>query len=404
MAIVNQRSANAPNYTNSSQKYVYSFVQPPPAWSAQAPAGITMDDKIMPNRDLDDAANGTDTWRVMRGVDLYFAAEGALERYYASNQFNLAGIWPRNNYTQTRSRGVIESNLWQWTTGTGLANCYTDYWLKGISSSSDLSASYSKWADGTDIDGNPPAGSGRAGWYYALDFAIGKWTLPEMASRSADFAPGQPIAGDAVRRVYYDLERLQWYTPHVGDGTAWNVSHVETTQWARSSWSTFVGGYTPAAPLTGTSEIWHEERHVWDLGEPDERGGYWGFYTNSGVYTTPRTGLLNSSGSRTDYFGSEQACYLALHLIQGGDDVSQQRDIYEFWKVPFSITALNQVQVAANQVSNAAYSMVNKWNAGVPRQLGADYRWTEVYLNHVCIVCKTGDRTDVSQLGWNWRP
>jgi hypothetical protein len=64
-------------------RYYYSFMQPPPAWSAQSPGGITMDDKIMPNRDIDDAANGTDTWRVLRGVDLYFAVEGALERYYA---------------------------------------------------------------------------------------------------------------------------------------------------------------------------------------------------------------------------------------------------------------------------------------------------------------------------------
>ena len=83
MSIVSQRSANQPSFTNPAMRYYYSFVQPPPAWSAQAPGGIIMDDRIMPNRDIDDAADGTDTWRVLRGVDLYFAAEGALERYYA---------------------------------------------------------------------------------------------------------------------------------------------------------------------------------------------------------------------------------------------------------------------------------------------------------------------------------
>lgn len=54
------------------------------------------------------------------------------------------------------------------------------------------------------------------------------------------------------------------------------------------------------------------------------------------------------------------------------------------------------MQVAANQVSNAAYNMVNKWNVGVPRSFGSEYRWTFVYLEHISIVCKIGDRTDVS--------
>ena len=96
-------------------KYNYSFVQPPAAWSASSPGGIICDDKIMPNRDIDDAQNGTDTWKVLRGVDLYFAAEGALERYYAGNQFQLPYSWPRNTYTYTRNSGVIESYLWQQT-------------------------------------------------------------------------------------------------------------------------------------------------------------------------------------------------------------------------------------------------------------------------------------------------
>jgi hypothetical protein len=115
MAIVATRNSQQPNWTNNSYKYMYNIVQPPPAWSASSPGGIICDDKIMPNRDIDDAANSTDTWKVLRGVDLYFAAEGALERYYAGNQFQLVGIWPRSTYAVTRSRGVIESYLWQYT-------------------------------------------------------------------------------------------------------------------------------------------------------------------------------------------------------------------------------------------------------------------------------------------------
>lgn len=87
MAIVASRNADSPNYTKNDLKYYYSFVQPPRAWSASSPGGIICDEKIMPNRDIDDSQNGTDTWKVLRGVDLYFAAEGALERWYAGQQF-----------------------------------------------------------------------------------------------------------------------------------------------------------------------------------------------------------------------------------------------------------------------------------------------------------------------------
>lgn len=87
MAIVASRTNAAPQYDIGSLKYYYSFVQPPPAWSASSPGGIICDEKIIPNRDIDDSQNGTDTWKVLRGVDLYFAAEGAYERYYAGQQF-----------------------------------------------------------------------------------------------------------------------------------------------------------------------------------------------------------------------------------------------------------------------------------------------------------------------------
>jgi len=270
--------------------------------------------------------------------------------------------------------------------------------MKGLSSSSDLQTSYSTWADGTPIDGNDPPGyffTGRTGWRYFLDFAVGKWALSDMVSRYDDFEPGDPFVANNVRRVYYDLQRLQWYMPHTGDGTGWNVSQQSTTGWTLANWSSFTGGFSPLPPTTPTIEIWHEERRVFDYGTSDERGGYWGYYTNAGTYTSPRTGLLDANGTRTDYFGSEQACYLALHLTTGGDNTST-RDIYEFWKVPYSITSNGYVQVAANQVSNAAYNMVNKWNAGVPRSFGSEYRWTFVYLEHISIVCKTSDRTDVS--------
>lgn len=44
---------------------------------------VTIDGDIMPKRDVNDAANGTDTWKILRGNDIYFALEAANERYIA---------------------------------------------------------------------------------------------------------------------------------------------------------------------------------------------------------------------------------------------------------------------------------------------------------------------------------
>ena len=68
-----------------------------------------------------------------------------------------------------------------------------------------------------------------------------------MVSHYEDFASGSPLVADAVRRLYYDMGRLKWYSPHAGDGSGDRSVNISTTQWQKNSWSNVVG-YTPIEP------------------------------------------------------------------------------------------------------------------------------------------------------------
>ena len=121
-------------------------------------------------------------------------------------------------------------------------------WLKNITSSSDLSAKYTS-------DGSNKLNTGRPqyNWFYYLDYAIGKWELSDMVSHYDDFASGSPLSADAVRRVYYDMGRLKWYTPWAGIGyggptdPTLRTININATQFSQNSWSHFED-WTPYPP------------------------------------------------------------------------------------------------------------------------------------------------------------
>ena len=81
-----------------------------------------------------------------------------------------------------------------------------------------------------------------------------------------------------------------------------------------------------------------------------------------------------------------------------------QQDYYEFRKVQNYTTSTAWITIPYNMVSNAAYQMVNAHNAGVPREKGDDEVFTTVNVDGIAVVCQLSDRTDISQIGWNWTP
>lgn len=72
-------------YTASDELNSYYFVQPPNERSSSNPRGFHIDGMMMPKRDIDDAATGGDSWKVLRGEDVAWAYEASLERRYAAH-------------------------------------------------------------------------------------------------------------------------------------------------------------------------------------------------------------------------------------------------------------------------------------------------------------------------------
>lgn len=94
--------------------------------------------------------------------------------------------------------------------------------------------------------------------------------------------------------------------------------------------------------------------------------------------------------------GELVACYAALHLHQQGDDIST-RDIYEWRKVDnATLTDTRWVSIPVNKMTDAAYQMMNEYNAAVPKEMGAADRYTTVECEYINIVCQLTDRTDIS--------
>lgn len=64
--------------------------------------------------------------------------------------------------------------------------------------------------------------------------------------------------------------------------------------------------------------------------------------------------------------------------------------------MPYSLTQDGWVKVDAKFMSDAAFQMINDNNANVPREMGEDDVFTTVDCNHINIVCRLTDRTDIS--------
>ncbi len=139
--MVDHRTQLNPNDLN-----YYYFVQPPAERSSSNPKGFHIDGKMMPQRDIDDKANGTDTWKILRGEDVTFFAEAAWERRYAAHQFD--GTFSSREQHKDEpfpisvpisriTSGKIDGYQWQyqignWTDGSvpsGIADCFYEHFL-----------------------------------------------------------------------------------------------------------------------------------------------------------------------------------------------------------------------------------------------------------------------------------
>lgn len=211
--------------TTSQDLDYYYFVKPPNERNSSNPKGIHVDGKIMPQRDIDDKTDGTDTWKILRGIDCYFAYEGALERTYAAHQFDGRYVnraqhidepYPTSVPIVNITQGKIDGYPWQYTIGnwpngtlqTGIGDCFHENFLN-ISQTSELKDSYTEWPDGSEIEYFVEVG-GISQFSYLYPFwAMGGFTPPmatgePQKSDVNDFATNQPLKADNVRKVYWD--------------------------------------------------------------------------------------------------------------------------------------------------------------------------------------------------------
>lgn len=226
MSIVNHKTTTP----GGSDLYGYAFLTLPNPKSPSNPKGVTIDDKIMPVRDIYDAQHNTNTWKEMHGVDLYFLAEAEGERYYATTQFSSSRgsrpQWPVNwQGWYTWNKGTIGSGWWRTVCGRydeigepthlgGIGRFYKDCFLN-ISNVSELPSDIMTYKDGSDMELYIPSGLGypHAGQYcysYPVDI-IAPLDQSMMLSHLSDWPNDSPLYAQPIRNLYKDLEKLRFY-------------------------------------------------------------------------------------------------------------------------------------------------------------------------------------------------
>ena len=226
MSIVNHKTTTP----GGSDIYGYAFLTLPNPKSPSNPKGVTIDDKIMPVRDIYDYTHGTNTWKEMHGVDLYFLEEAEAERYYASTQFSSSrgsrAQWPINWQTwNTWTKGTIGSGWWRTVCGRydeigepthlgGIGRFYKDYFLN-INNVSELPSDIMTYKDGSDMELYIPTGLGypHEGQYcysYPVDI-IAPLDQSMMLSHLSDWPNDSPLYAQPIRNLYKDLEKLRFY-------------------------------------------------------------------------------------------------------------------------------------------------------------------------------------------------
>ena len=434
MSIVNHKT----NTPGPSDMYGYAFLTLPNPRTPSNPKGVTIDGKILPARDVYDQTHGTDTWKEMHGVDLYFLEEAEAERYYATTQFSTSRgtrpQWPVNWQTwHTWNGGYIYSYWWrnvcgrydeigQSTTYSGIGQFYKQHFLD-ISSETQLPNDIMTWKDGSDIEQYIPNGYPHAGQYcynFPAD-AIAPLDQSMMLSHLSDWNSGSPLSAQPIRNLYKDLEKLRFYTLSTATTevkeemtssdayksqiwtAAWYKTETDYSQWG----SLYVDPDAPTNGYTNTQIINESGRAFGTQGQSSYNGMYEICESDYGYYKIPYCG--KTATGYNPVFGSEVAVYVCLRLRWYRHYSEWYTDKYGFFKM--SDYTINRsegyVELDTWELVKAGYRLIDKYNARIPRQPPTSWRedyGTFVNVEKIYLVCQVSDRTDTTQLNWNKRP
>jgi len=432
MSIVNHRSVNP----GPADPYGYAFVTPPPQRTTAFPKGVTIDDKILPVRTIDDAANGTDTVKELHGVDLYFLSEGAQERRFVVEQFygrNETSPAIPTKFNLSYSTGRIASGEWKQVCGRwseegqptnyqGIGASYIpepfQYYDAGqfinVADATALPNSVMAWPDGTDIESTIPAGKPSAGRriYERPCLLLGALDQSMMTSHISDWSGSKPAFTLAhVRALFRDMERLRLYVPFVSmqsthreeDLTNPYKVHVCPLSFYLSG-----SGYQDWTPSTDPLEFDPRTiiyQYARTLGSGSSLRGYWEKWEMEwGWYQIPYCGKYGQEpGQYNPICGEEVAVYACLEL-EYGEGSSLYPLKYGIFKLPdWTLDRSGgYVTVYEGDLYNAAMTLIAKYSAEIPEEIPstATSRRCIVRVASMFSVCRVADRTDTTQLAW----
>ncbi len=279
--------------------------------------------------------------------------------------------------------------------------------------------SYTKWPDGSEIEAEVSNGRWFEPSYWHPSWAMGGFTPPMMGksvsdvmeSDLGDFATNKPLSADAVRKAYYDLRKLRFYTLLAG--------------W----WDSIEGDYY----MDATSPTWKVAAHDEDNMNPPSvpthlpNSNYviydtgWYFSTDpvqkawcqceatSGTFRLPYCGKYGrGQGYKSQMFGNEVACYVALKLDWVNEETDwEMRTRIGFYKVPYAVrTDVGKVNVNYADVVAKAKAFADLYNARANSfsESHEHLKFCSVAVCAVFTVCQIGSRTDISSLNWDWTP
>lgn len=434
MSYVNHKTSTP----GGSDLYGYAFIGLPNPRTTSNPKGVTIDGQILPARDVYDQTHGTDKWKEMHGVDLYFLEEAVAERYYASTQFSTnrgtRPQWPISWQTwDTWDGGYIYSYWWrqicgrwdetgQTTTYSGIGQFYKKDFLD-ISSETQLPNDIMTWKDGSDIEQHIPAGYPHAGQYcenFPVD-VIAPLDQSMMISHVADWNSGSPLSAQPIRNLYKDLEKLRFYTLSTATTevkeelsasdayksqiwtAAWYKTETDYSQWG----SLYINPDAPTNGYTYTQIINESGRAFGTQGQSGYNGMYEICESDYGYYKIPYCG--KTATGYNPIFGSEVAVYVCLRLSGYRHYSEWYTDKYGFFKMSDYTVNRSEgyVELDTWELVKAGYRLIDKYNARIPRQPPTSWRenyGTFVNVEKIYLVCKLTDRTDTTQLNWNKRP
>lgn len=336
------------------------------------PETIRVDGGIMPARDV----AGDGSWKHLRGEDPAFLLEGVLERNEVAPLNHGVSVSTEMDRALRADRlAFVAAALREWAT-----NVNEPYFVKPM--------------EGEAFHGTQSVG-------FDAFFPSARFADEDLASSEDDFAAGSPLKADAVRALFYDMQRLRSFIASATvetNGTSWEI--------VKSAYNEDHAFYPPTAP---SNYVYLYQMEMQTDGEAPVGGSYSmecrlsdGSFS-SAINTEPTsTASLSLAASCKTY-----AVFFVRYTLRKPGTSEGKVDEASYSCVHVACTVEGGVaKVAAADIMAAADSIIGHhgWKKVGWNQMEYSVQSIEIFISDIYAVWTLGDHTDISPLGWNWTP